>query len=366
MEKSYIEWVEVFTEGKRTRSGIFNYIRNPEYAGEFISLLSQYTHLGGENTPDAYFHPKFMEMMPFKYFYRELRYMLSENDWPGKQNFVKNYIENIFKPYKKNEEAIFLLLLRVFIAAEIRFTTKYIPQNSHEERLTGHLLSESVFCLDLVRKEFIDICSKLFDTEFNLDFHYADVASNSNEAKSGADFGVILLADLPNSPKVIKAFKFQAKKAHPAATIDIQQMEALISGGDAGAFYLFYCMPKKDNIQNGYLSPLVLNANKCKNSMDKKEKDQKTFTLSEDVIHKETVPFSAFLMLEGLNPDNNIGYRCNNLEEAARYIYSYEKNYRVSMLMVISVGAGPVPKEPDGSPNSDFGGNVLFRYPRGH
>ena len=366
MKKSYIEWSEVFAEGKRTRSGIFNYIQNPEYAGEFINLLSQYSLLGGNNMQGVYFHPKYMEMMPLRYFYKELRYMLSDNDWTGKHKFVKNYIESIFKPYKENEEAIFLLLLRVLVAAEIRFASKYIPQNSHEERLTGHLLSESIFCLDLVKKEFIKICRRLFNTEFNLDFHYADVASNSNEAKSGADFGVILMADLPNSPKVIKAFKFQAKKANPSATIDIQQMKSLISGGDEGAFYLFYCMQNEKNVRNGCLSPVVLNAHRCKNQMNTKEKEQKTFTLSKDVIHKETVPFSAFLMLEGLSPDNNVGHRCNNLEEAARYIYSYEEYYSVSRVMVISVGAGQVPKEPDAGPNSDFGGNFLFRYPRGH
>lgn len=102
------------------------------------------------------------------------------------------------------------------------------------------------------------------------------------------------------------------------------------------------------------------------NKVNTKDKEQKTFTLNEDVIHKETVPFSAFLMLEGLNPDNNIGCRCSNLEAAARYIYSYEGECRISRLMVISVGAGPIPKEPDIGPNSDFGGNFLFRYPRGH
>lgn len=366
MEKSYIEWAEIFTKGREMRSGIFNYIRNPEYAGEFINLLFQYGMIDDKNMHGSYFHPKYLDMMPRRYFYKELRYMLSENDWPGKHKFVRDYIENIFKSYKKSDEAILVLLLRVFIAAEIRFASQYIPQNSHEERLTGHLLSESIFCLDLVKNDLIKICNKLFATEFNLDFHYADVASNSNEKISGADFGIILMANLPNSPQVIKAFKFQAKKAHPSATIDIQQMNSLISKGDSGAFYLFYCMQDASNVKNGCLSPLVLNAQRCKNQMSKDEENQKTFTLNKNIIHKDTLPFSAFLMLEGLNPDNNIGYRCDNLEAAARYIYNYDENYQVSRVMVISVGAGPVPKEPDAGPNSNFGGNFLFRYPRGH
>lgn len=363
MKKSYIEWPEIFTTGRETRSGIFNYIRNPEYAGEFINLLSQYGIVDKKNMQGSYFHPKYMDMMPRRYFYKELRYMLSENDWSGKHKFVKDYIESIFKSHKKNEEAILVLLLRVLIAAEIRFASKYIPQNSHEERLTGHLLSESIFCLDLVKNDLIKICNKLFDTEFNLDFHYADVASNSNEKISGADFGVILMANLPNSPQVIKAFKFQAKKAHPSATINIKQMESLISKGESGAFYLFYCMQDAKNIKNGCLSPLVLNAHRCKNQIKEDERDQKTFTLNKDIIHKETLPFSAFLMLEGLNPDNNIGYRCDNLEAAARYIYNCDEDYQVSRVMVISVGSGPIPTEPDTGLNRDLGGNFLFRYP---
>ncbi len=352
MKKSYIKWDEVFSEGKRTRSGIFNYIQQPEYAGEFISLLSQYGLSGEKNMQGIYFH------------HAELEYMLSKNDSTGKNKFVKNHIENIFKPCNEKEEIISLLLLRVLIAAEIRFSSKYIPQNSHEERLTGHLLSESIFFLDLAKKEFLKTCRKLFNTEFDLDFHYADVATNSNEAKSGADFGVILIADLPNSPKVIKAFKFQAKKANPSATINIQQMESLISGGDEGAFYLFYCMQNEKNTKKGCLSPVVLNAQRCKNIISTKENKQKTFTLSKDVIRKKTIPFSAFLMLEGLNPDNNIGHSCSNLEAAARYIYSDEANYQVSRVMVVSVGAGPVPKEPDVGANDKFSGNFLFRYPR--
>lgn len=366
MKKSYIEWDEVFSEGKRTRSGIFNYIQQPEYAGEFLNLLSQYGLSAEKNMQGIYFHPEYMGMMSHRYFYKELRYMLSGNDWTGKHKFVKNHIENLFKPCKENEEEIIFLLLRVLVAAEIRFASKYIPQNSHEERLTGHLLSELIFCLDLAKKEFLKTCRKLFNTEFDLDFHYADVATNSNEAKSGADFGVILIADLPNSPKIIKAFKFQAKKANPSATIDIKQMESLISGGDEGAFYLFYCMQNEKSSKKGCLSPVVLNAQRCKNAMSTKKNEQKTFTLSKDVICKETIPFAAFLMLEGLNPDNNIGHSCSSLEAAARYIYSYEENYRVSRVMVVSVGAGPVPKEPDGGPNDDFSGNFLFRYPRGH
>ena len=54
--------------------------------------------------------------------------------------------------YFDNE--LFHILFKAFVYAEARFIQNYIPQNSHEERLTGHLISEYSSALGIVKKAF--------------------------------------------------------------------------------------------------------------------------------------------------------------------------------------------------------------------
>jgi len=361
-----LNWEEIYSVGKKTRSGIFKYIQNPEYAGSLIPLLFQHDIVGKDKNLGLSFHPKYSGILPYRYILEELKYFFN-NDFPGKHKLVKSSLESIFEEKDNHEQLLYLFLFKAFIAAEIRFSTKFIPQNSHEERLTGHLLSESIFCLDLIKKELLEMSKKLMGVEMSLDFHYADVASNSNEAKSGADFGVILMSEFPDSPKLIKAFKFQAKIATSTAKIDIKQFNALHTAGkESGSYYVFYCLQKNKKLEEGLFPPLVLSTIACKRKIDAKKEDQRTFTLSKETVYKETIPFSAFLMLEGLDPDSNIGYRCDNLEEAAHFIYSnnQENLFDLSRLVVISIGAGNIPKNNEIHTNRNYDGNFLFRYPR--
>ncbi len=368
MEKSEMDWEALFRRGLKERAGVYNYCLHPDWSAGFLETVLRCLPVTAEMSGlglgpfDRHYHPELM---------RNLDYYMRVG-WPGKEVLIRRLLDTLMAD-SPDSETICALLFRALAAAEIRFVSQYIPQNSHEERLTGHLLSEVVFCLDLVKQNFRSACKRIYDTEVDLDFYYADVASNANESRSGADFAVILLIDLPDAPRVIKAIKFQAKKASPAARVNVLQRRALASEDDSGAFYVFYKMLVPQQREIGIISPLVLSAAECKSHAsdpegfdDLPESRQRKIevTVSRDEVTRNTVPFSAFLMLDVLDPDSPTGRVCESLREAASYIYGTNvPDFDVSRVLVISVGAGPVPVAPAGGEGGPEGG--IFRFPHG-
>ena len=52
------------------------------------------------------------------------------------------------------ESEVLDLFFKALMRAEIRYISRFIPQRSHEERLTGHLISEFGAAIELVRPNF--------------------------------------------------------------------------------------------------------------------------------------------------------------------------------------------------------------------
>jgi len=351
----------ILMKGKKNRDGIFNYMPNTQDSIPFLKALSEWP--GFFDILPNFYPDGFRYSHSFHWVFDVLRH-----DRAFGRQIISKVLEWVLKNDPKNVETIFFDLFRAVMAAEIRFVGNYIPQNSHEERLTGHLLSETIFSLDLMEPTVRKKLFELYGEEINFDFHYADIATSGMEKNTGGDFALIVEVDLPDIPTFVRAFKFQAKKAMPpSARVDLGQLDVLSKENPEGSYYVFYNLDSK-SMNTGRRPPLVVSARECQSQLDNKEK-QKTATLNAKWIYEVGTPFSAFLALMAMQPDKEIGFRCNSLMEAARYIYhapyglSTKSNgwfESPSRLVVVSIG-GSIPKHYS-NPNSDEQ-NYLFRFP---
>ena len=126
--------------------------------------------------------------------------------------------------------------------AEHEFLYRFIPFWSHEERLTGHLVSQMLERI----AEFASPWRALSSTGENgakshLRFWYADIATNRQESVTGADLGLVVHAKFGSDDEFLKVMRVQAKKASSSgrAKIDLDQTAALLSRSGLG-YYLFY------------------------------------------------------------------------------------------------------------------------------
>jgi hypothetical protein len=125
--------------------------------------------------------------------------------------------------------------------AEIRLSTRFVPQRSHEERLTGSLVSEIDAAVNLASAPFRQQALERYKDERTIDFIYYDLSQGGRiEKHTGADLGFILHIDLPDFPRVLRFAAFQAKKLNPAAQLDKAQFKSLRSAFPKASAYLFY------------------------------------------------------------------------------------------------------------------------------
>lgn len=191
------------------------------------------------------------------------------------------------------QSPLFQLLFKSFVVAEGKFIKNYIPQNSHEERLTGHLVSELENGLYILRNYFEEASKVIYGESIPLNFYYADLSSNRQEKNTGADLGLIFYVNLPDSPTHIRIAAIQAKKAKKtSAIIDIDQLNKIIDVYEDNAYYMFYDMTLDR------LSPMIRRASAIK---DKLEDEKNTNSYGRDQIIKRGMPLSIFLIFDMLN-----------------------------------------------------------------
>lgn len=146
------------------------------------------------------------------------------------------------------------LFFKSLLRAEIRFISRYIPQRSNEERLTGNLVSELDNSIYLVKDEFKDFSIKRYSEPKEVDFFYFDLSRGGKvEKDTGADLGFIIVIDLPDYPFTVKSVILQAKKINGNVQINCNQYETLNTFNEGNCAYLFYDM----NYQT-LSSPIVL------------------------------------------------------------------------------------------------------------
>jgi len=264
----------------------------------------QYDHL--------FFHPKYFRRYPKN---------------------ATSMLRQLLKNETYYDSPLFLILFKSFVYAELQFINNYIPQNSHEERLTGHLTSEYSNSLSLIHSTFKEKAKELYNEDVDLDFLYSDLSSNSQEKITGADFGIILHLNLPDYPEKIKTLVCQAKKFNLIASININQLETLKQFGEEASFYCYYDMNEKERN-----SPLIQRAHQI--SIDN-ESSAKTVSLKREKITKSWnggIPLSVYLIFELMTADTNYGKSFTNLWDASRFLNNSNRDEPISRILTISIG----------------------------
>lgn len=228
------------------------------------------------------------------------------------------------------------IFFKSLIRAEQRFLSRFVPQRSNEERLTGHLVSEMAAAIDLAKPYFKEASLKRYEISKQIDFFYYDTSKGGKlEKKTGADLALTILVDLPDFPKLYKTIIFQAKKIHGSASIDIEQFETLKKYNNGAWAYLFY-----DCNLSTLQSPFVkMGYDLDYKYVKAKEEGHESFTFS-DVF--SGLPLSLFLCFELMS--DGIGINQINKEHAldfSKSIVGMETNYNIDGYSgVVSLGSG--------------------------
>lgn len=160
--------------------------------------------------------------------------------------------------------ALFWALAR----AEHEFLFRFVPFWSHEERLTGHLVSQMVERIAEYNGRWRELDS---DSTSACHVWYADTAAAGQESTSGADLGLVVHGLLGGGRQdFIKVARLQAKKVgrSGSASIDLDQLGALHKTDGVG-YYLFYHYLE----QNGWnLAPTVRAASDFSHQLERAEK----------------------------------------------------------------------------------------------
>lgn len=248
----------------------------------------------------------------------------------AKDNAIRGLLQT---PYLEN--GALDILLKALIRAETRLVSRFIPQQSNEERLTGHFVSEIGGAIDLARPEFKHHTVARYSQAYPLDFLYFDASKGGKlENSSGADFGLIVNIDLPDMPRRIKGFLFQAKRINGSTQIKLDQFTKLVETGKAAANYIFYDM----NLKSA-LSPLAIT---CKNlepfTQALQEPEQRTTSIKQENIFPFARPFSLFLIENLYNDECGIAFE--TLGEASLEMQPYLRNQSQygNFLTVLSLG----------------------------
>ncbi len=219
------------------------------------------------------------------------------------------------------------LVFEAIARAESRFSLRFVPQRSHEERLTGNLVSEIEAGIFLIRQSFMAMSKEHYGQPCEVDFPYYDLSRGGTiEKNTGADLAIVLTVDLPDLPLLVRSAAFQAKKIHGSATIPKEQYKTLLAQFGETAEYLFYDMDHRT-----LLPPMVLPANKFK---DKSEKDPATesFSITLDDVDNG-LPLSLWLLTR--LAQGNAGVDEDEFNSAVRrFIYQSQSGGRLALLSI--------------------------------
>jgi len=252
-------------------------------------------------------------------------------------------LEHLVKNQIKVNDPLYFYIFLAFLNAEILFVKNYIPQNSNEERLTGHLISEIANSLNIVKGEFIKKSYEVYKCSLDLEFCYSDLSTNNAERVNGSDFGFIFHINLPNQPERVKAIIIQAKRLDKKTVIDLNQMRNLNLYAKDLAFYCFYDL---NSIER--LPPLILSQNMLKNYINKEEDiNQLSYSIKREIITKynHSLPLSLFIPYFLFKYSDTSLRLFKTVWEAKNYLESDNRNH--SLTRVLSVSLGGLTKNQD-------------------
>lgn len=245
------------------------------------------------------------------------------------------------------EPMSFWALFWAMAKAEHEFLNRYIPFWSHEERLTGHLVSQMMERIE----EFAATWRTLAVAgagDVHCRIWYADTATARREAITGADLGLVVHGKIPGRSDYFKVVRFQAKKvgATGKATIDLDQVERLTETDSLG-YYLFY---HRLDAKRWCPAPTVRSATNFKHQLDEAKKKQaeeaktkpgrpESYGTTSADVRDGGWDFATFLTFGLADPAADHGVLCDDPREAARTLMSGARP-EPSRVMVMTLGQG--------------------------
>jgi hypothetical protein len=247
---------------------------------------------------------------------------------------------SIIKTLLKNERAyenpLFYLLFKGLAYGEYRFVRDFIPQRSHEERLTGHLISEVCNGLNIIQSSIRKRGLEIYGKEIELELYYADVAAERKERTTGADFALIFHVDLPDMPEATKAIICQAKKIENNADIPPGQLETLLKYAGDNGYYCFYDMDMNEKI-----APVLMCCKRVKEILHEENKGRTVNRTDVYSDWRKGIPLSIFIIFKLLDVYSRTGSGYSSLWDAKRFVLGGDRGGDgpfVTKVLVASVG----------------------------
>jgi hypothetical protein len=283
------------------------------------------------------------QFMPFHLLDEDLLIDLFMRKGRYQPNFRHFFEQVLTTPSSFNPPCLWALFWAI-AKAEHDFLTRYIPYWSHEERLTGHLVSQLMTRIEDFEPHWaaLDSANQLTD-KAHCRIHYVDTATASHEAITGADLGLIVQVQLPRQQEYFKAVRFQAKKVSTSgsARIDLDQAEKLIEAKDFG-YYLFY---HSYDAKRWSLPPTVSSAIRFNFNVEegrKKIPKNSVTKLGEQSIDIDggNFDFATFITFALADQSSEHGVLTSTAEEAVRLLMTANRGLpNLSRIMAVTLGA---------------------------
>ncbi|MET4026947.1 hypothetical protein ABIE59_002475 [Marinobacter sp. MBR-99] len=246
-----------------------------------------------------------------------------------------NSAEDFFWGNKATNNLVLKKVLSALAFGELEFWERDLPQNSHEERLTGHILSKIFSSVRFCSESISDYSKEVFKNELPIEVSYHDLSKNNREKVTGSDFGVILHTNFPDQEESVMGVAIQAKKLKDNLSyLPIAQADAQLKfAGTDGAYCCFY-----DVADTGErLPPAVLRSEPIVGQCETTKNDYK---VQREMVSSSGLPLSLFLIwvLEGKCPSKKF----DNIRQAANFMVTGDEsveNYPgPSRVLTISIG----------------------------
>lgn len=190
------------------------------------------------------------------------------------------------------------------IEGEANFARDFLRFKSHEERLTGALLT----CLMMTLRPY----GAVFQSFTKIDspqIIFFDTATDTNEAYTGADVGVIVRSGSPGDP-LLKAAKLQIKLSEKGSfEVDRSQLGPLTAQPGLGYYLAIECATADGLLR----SPRVIPAKQVAGALSAAQRP----TYSSKSMGGQ-IPLSVFLATGMTDRDSGVGFiiDCDDTDEA--------------------------------------------------
>ena len=226
------------------------------------------------------------------------------------------------------------IAFEAFARAEVRLGLRFIPQRSHEERLTGHLISELEAAIQMASESFTAAARDRYSEDLRMDFVYSDLSQGGKlEKQTGGDFGLILVIDLPDRPKLIRYAAIQAKRLQGSTSLEKYQFDTISANfGDAAAYLFYDC---------GFdtLAPPLIMSHSGLTHLRKEKDETKSFSVNPDFVFDRAIPLSLWLLTE--LGAGNTGSTASDFQSAYRRFTQFDmkaEHLAFSRLAMVSIG----------------------------